>query len=342
MLFDVLAPLLLVCPPEAAGRRLDQALAQLLPQYSRSRLQGWIRAGQFAIDGVEERDIRRKLCGGEAFALTPAPEREARSSAPENIALDIVFADATLIVINKPAGLVVHPGNGNWSGTLMNALLHYDPALSQVPRAGIVHRLDKETSGLMVVARTLEAQTHLVRQLQARSVKREYLAVTVGEVAHGGSVDAPIGRHPKDRVKMAVARADSSSGKPAVTHYRVLQRFSGATLLACQLETGRTHQIRVHMAHIGYPLLGDPVYGRVAAKLPAFPRQALHATRLTLTHPANGELMQWEAPLPEDMKNLLEQLRCIRPPTNPSQERLPIIKPTPSGASRHLPRRGRH
>ncbi|MDR3056333.1 MAG: 23S rRNA pseudouridine(1911/1915/1917) synthase RluD [Zoogloeaceae bacterium] len=306
---DVLQPLLLICPPEAAGKRLDQVLARLLPQYSRNRLQGWIKAGQFAIDGVEERDVRKKLRGGEAFALTIAPEMDALANTPEDIALDIVFADATLIVINKPAGLVVHPGSGNWSGTLLNALLHYDPRLAEVPRAGIVHRLDKETSGLMVVARTLEAQTDLVRQLQARSVKREYLAVTVGEVAHGGTVDAPIGRHPKDRVKMAVARADNATGKPAVTHYRVKQHLTGATLLVCQLETGRTHQIRVHMAHIGYPLLGDPVYGRAATKLPAFHRQALHATRLTLTHPVSGETMRWEVPMPEDMAHLLAQLR---------------------------------
>jgi 23S rRNA pseudouridine1911/1915/1917 synthase len=311
--FDAPSPLWLVCPPEAAGQRLDQALARLLPQYSRSHLQDWIRAGQFAIDGAETRDVRRKLRGGETFLLTPAPGMAALAHMPEDIALDIVFADAALIVINKPAGLVVHPGNGNWRGTLLNALLHYDPALAQTPRAGIVHRLDKETSGLMVVARTLAAQTDLVRQLQARRVKREYLAVATGEVAHGGTVNAPIGRHPKDRVKMAVVggnqNADNPNGKPAVTHYRVLQRFSGATLLACQLETGRTHQIRVHMAHIGHPLLGDPVYGRASAKLPAFHRQALHATRLTLTHPANGEIMCWEATMPEDMSKLLDQLR---------------------------------
>ena len=311
MLSDVLrpiSPILLLCPPEAAGKRLDQALAQLLPQYSRNRLQGWIRTGQFAIDGAKERDVRRKLRGGEAFALTPAPETEALASAPEDIPLDIVYADEHLIVINKPARLVVHPGSGNWSGTLLNALLHYDASLAEVPRAGIVHRLDKDTSGLMVVARTLEAQTDLVRQLQARSVKREYLAVAIGEVAHGGTVDAPIGRHPKDRVKMAVVGADNTTGKPAVTHYRVLQRYTGASLLACQLETGRTHQIRVHMAYIGYPLLGDSVYGRTTKKLPEFPRQALHATRLTLTHPASGETMRWEMPMPEDMEGLLEEL----------------------------------
>jgi 23S rRNA pseudouridine1911/1915/1917 synthase len=310
LLSDTLTPLSFICPPEAAGKRLDQALAQLLPQYSRSRLQGWIKAGQLRVDGQETRDVRHKLRGGEFCVLTPAPDMAALAHAPEDIALDIIFADAALIVINKPAGLVVHPGNGNWSGTLLNALLHHDPELVRIPRAGIVHRLDKETSGLMVVARTLEAQTQLVRQLQARSVKREYLAVATGEIPRGGTVDAPIGRHPTHRVKMAVVRAQrGDSGKPAVTHYQALECFTGATLLACQLETGRTHQIRVHMAHIGHPLLGDPVYGRVQANLPAFHRQALHATRLTLAHPVNGETMRWEAPLPEDMRALLERLR---------------------------------
>ncbi|MDR1349718.1 MAG: 23S rRNA pseudouridine(1911/1915/1917) synthase RluD [Zoogloeaceae bacterium] len=295
------------CPPEAAGKRLDRALALLLPQYSRSRLQTWIKGGQAQIDGVEIRDARKKLRGDEILTLLPLPAPEMLNNAPEDIALDIRFADAVLFILNKPAGLVVHPGSGNWSGTLMNALLHHDPQLAAIPRSGIVHRLDKETSGLMVVARTLTAQTSLVRQLQERSVKREYLAVAMGEITRDGVVDAPIGRHPQARTRMAVTGA----GKPAVTHYQVVRRYRGATLIACQLETGRTHQIRVHLAHLGHPLLGDPVYGRsraAASGLPPFSRQALHALRLTLRHPVSGENMTWEAPPPEDMSALLAAL----------------------------------
>jgi 23S rRNA pseudouridine1911/1915/1917 synthase len=230
--------------------------------------------------------------------------------APEDIPLPIVFEDASILVIDKPAGLVVHPGNGNATGTLMNALLHHAPELAQVPRAGIVHRLDKETAGLMVVAKTLTAQTDLVRQLQARTVKRHYLALVHGKVGAGGTVDAPLGRHPVQRTKMAVLK---HGGKEARTHYTAEERFERCTLVECRLDTGRTHQIRVHMASIGHPLVGDPVYGKAKsgdARLDAFPRQALHAWRLALVHPASGEAMQWESPLPADFAQLLESLRA--------------------------------
>lgn len=291
-------------PDALAGQRLDQVLAQLLPQYSRSRLQAWIKAGQVLVDGGVAQEPKHKLRGGETLVLEVLPDPEWLAQVPEDIPLDIVHADAALLVINKPAGLVVHPGSGNWSGTLMNALLHHDPGLAAVPRAGIVHRLDKDTSGLLVVARSLTAQIDLVRQLQARSVKREYLAVALGSLKGEGRVEAPIGRHPSLRVRMAVV----PGGKPALTHYRVLQSFQGATLVVCQLETGRTHQIRVHLAHLGHPLLGDPVYGRVPPGLPVFTRQALHAARLGLVHPLTGEAMSWEIPLPTDMQQLLEAL----------------------------------
>lgn len=297
--------LYLTVPEDGRGRRLDQVLAELLPQHSRNRLQGWIRDGRVAIDEIDELEPKRKLLGGETLAIAPEAEREALSDLPEDIPLEIVHEDAALLVINKPAGLVVHPGSGNWSGTLMNALLHHVPGIDVVPRAGIVHRLDKETSGLLVVAKTLEAQTDLIRQLQARTVKRQYLAIAQGVIETPGTVNAEIGRHPTQRTKMAVTRG----GKPAVTHYRVLERFVASTLLECSLETGRTHQIRVHMAHIGHPLLGDPVYGRAHRLLPPFHRQALHATRLGLCHPLSHQQLSWEAPLPEDMRNLLETLR---------------------------------
>jgi 23S rRNA pseudouridine1911/1915/1917 synthase len=223
-----------------------------------------------------------------------------------------VFEDATLIVIDKPAGLVVHPGSGNWSGTMLNALLAHAPEVEQVPRAGIVHRLDKETSGLLVVAKTLTAQTDLVRQLQARSVQREYLALAAGRVKADGEVDAPIGRHPVQRTRMAVI----AGGKPARTHYRVLEAFAAATLLECRLDTGRTHQIRVHFASIGHPLIGDPVYAKKSAALPPplnkFPRQALHAARLAFVHPVSGKEVSFEAPLPADFETLLQALRAAR------------------------------
>jgi len=277
-------------PIELGGLRLDQALAKLFPQHSRSRLQGWLRDGLIRVDGASP-DARRKVCGGESVEIDAPPPPEITAQLPEDIPLDVVFEDEHLLVIDKPAGLVVHPGSGNWSGTLLNALLHHDPALAGVPRAGIVHRLDKETSGLMVVAKTLVAQTELVRQLQARTVKRHYLALAQGEVRAGGTVDAPIGRHPTQRTRMAVV----GNGRPAVTHYLITARYRRATLLECRLETGRTHQIRVHMAHIGHPLVGDPVYGLRRsgdARLDGFARQALHAFRLGLVHPHSGEAMQ--------------------------------------------------
>lgn len=296
-------------PAACAGLRVDAALARMFPEHSRSRLQGWLKQGLIRVDGAAA-EASRKVLGGERIELA-AVSPELTFVAAEDIALPIVFEDEQLIVIDKPAGLVVHPGNGNQSGTLMNALLHHAPALAAVPRAGIVHRLDKETSGLLVVAKTLAAQTDLVRQLQARTVKRHYLALALGQVERDGTVDAPIGRHPVQRVKMAVVHG--SSGKEARTHYHVLERFARATLIECRLETGRTHQIRVHLASIGHPLAGDPVYGRTKsgdARLDAFRRQALHAWRLALRHPAGGAEMAWEAPLPADFAVLLDALRA--------------------------------
>ena len=292
-----------IVPQELSGKRLDQALAELMPEYSRSRIQTWIEGGQVLLAGAPVKP-KQKVWGGDVLSVAPSAHPSEVEAEPEAIPLDVVHEDDAILVINKPAGLVVHPGSGNWTGTLMNALLHHAPQLRQVPRAGIVHRLDKDTSGLMVVAKTIEAQTDLVRQLQARSVSRIYLAIVEGHAEESGSVDAPIGRHPRERIKMAVV----DSGKPAVTHFRVLERLPHHTLVECKLETGRTHQIRVHMQSIGHPLVGDPVYGaREQRKL--FHRQALHATRLALLHPVSGELMAWEAPMPADMEQLLETLR---------------------------------
>lgn len=299
-------------PDDCAGMRFDQVLAKLLPEYSRSRLQEWIAAGQASLDGAAAA-AKQKVWGGEAIVVQPQVHPAEQPYLAEDIALDIVYEDDTLLVVNKHAGLVVHPGSGNWEGTLLNALLHHAPQLEGVPRAGIVHRLDKDTSGLLVVAKTLTAQTALVRQLQARSVKREYLALVWGEVRHGGTVDMPIGRHPTQRVKMAVLE----NGKPAVTYYQIEEKFPSCTLLRCRLETGRTHQIRVHLTHIGHPLVGDSVYLKGPQKcvpqlrslLHGFPRQALHATRLALEHPVSGEMMEWHAPLPQDMRQLLQQIR---------------------------------
>ncbi|MFA7278536.1 MAG: 23S rRNA pseudouridine(1911/1915/1917) synthase RluD [Sterolibacterium sp.] len=302
----------LTVPSEYAGLRLDQALARLLPQHSRSRLQAWLREGRIGIEGVPSPDAKHKVWGGETIRVAAAPDPVANSHAAEEIALSVLYEDPDLLVIDKPAGLVVHPGSGNWQGTLLNALLHRAPELAEIPRAGIVHRLDKETSGLLVVARTLAAQTDLVRQLQARSVKREYLALVHGMVAAAGSVDAPIARHPTQRTKMAVVAEHGSRGKEARTHFSVLERFADATLLECRLETGRTHQIRVHMTSIKHPLVGDPVYGRRGrgdSLLSAFPRQALHAWRLTLLHPRTRDEMSWESTLPKDFADLLDALR---------------------------------
>lgn len=293
-----------VVPPDCAGLRLDQALARLLPEFSRSRLSTWIKDGRVTLDGTAPSQ-RQKVWGGESLIVHPALDAETLAYQPEDIPLEILHEDATLLVINKPAGLVVHPGSGNWQGTMLNALLQHAPQLQHVPRAGIVHRLDKDTSGLLVVAKTLEAQTALVRQLQARSVKREYLALVHGNVARAGKVDAPIGRHPTVRTRMAVV----SRGKPAVTHYEILARGEDTTLLRCRLETGRTHQIRVHLREIGHALVGDPVYGaKRKIKELEFSRQALHAERLELMHPASGKAVHWRAPLPSDMKELLERL----------------------------------
>lgn len=301
-------PLLLTVPDACYGRRLDQVLAEMLPQHSRNRLQGWVRDACVQVDGKTEQEPKRKLLGGERLLVKAPVDSRERTEQPEDIPLDIVFEDETLLVINKPAGLVVHPGSGNWSGTLMNALLHHVPGIETVPRAGIVHRLDKDTSGLLVVAKTLEAQTDLVRQLQARTVRRIYLALAAGAMKHEGTVNEPIGRHPVQRIKMAIV-PENRGGKPAITNIRILETFTYTTFVECSLETGRTHQIRVHMAAIHHPLVGDQIYGKNNAKLPAFPRQALHATRLGLVHPLTGLKMQWEVPMPEDMRNLIDFLR---------------------------------
>ena len=292
--------------------RFDQVLAKMIPQHSRSRLQSWIKAGFIEINRVDA-SAKLKVFGGEQVKVKPQASAAELSFRAEEIDLDIVHEDETLIVINKPPGLVVHPGSGNWEGTMLNALLHHAPSLKTLPRAGIVHRLDKDTSGLLVVAKTLEAQTHLVRQLQGRTVTREYLAIVEGVVLVSGSVDAPIGRDPRDRLKMAIV----PNGKPAVTHYRPMESFAQNTLITCKLETGRTHQIRVHMRSIGHALLGDSVYrGKPRALHPelqkhikAFGRQALHATRLGLIHPQLARPMEWHAPLPADMADLLDVLR---------------------------------
>ena len=303
-------------PPEAAGRRLDQVLAALFPDYSRTRLQQWLRAGQVTVDGKTPRP-RDPVWGGERIVVTAVIEVETPWRGQQEIPLDIVYEDPALIVINKPPGLVVHPGAGNREGTLVNALLHYAPELVTIPRAGVVHRLDKDTSGLLVVARTLPAQKRLVEQLQARTVKREYAAIVVGVMTAGGSVEAPVGRHPRERTRMAVV----PGGREAVSHYRVLERFRAHTYITVQLETGRTHQIRVHMAHLHHPLVGDPVYGgrlrlpvdcdpALREALRGFKRQALHAGALGLVHPESGEALHWKVPLPADMQQLLEALRA--------------------------------
>ncbi len=301
-------------PDAAAGRRLDKVLAGELPDYSRERLKQLIRDGQVLVDGDRTRP-RRIVLGGEWIHVRVVAQ-EATTWAAQAIALDIVFEDADLLVVNKPAGLVVHPGAGNPDGTLANALLDLDPAQSHLPRGGIVHRLDKDTSGLMVVARSQAAHTHLVRQLGDRSVTREYLAIIHGTPTAGGTLSGNIARHPRQRTKMAVV----DGGRAAVTHYRIGERFLLHTLLKVRLETGRTHQIRVHMADAGYPLLGDPLYGgrpripknageTLTALLRGLRRQALHAVRLTLNHPASQKHMTWTAPVPEDLQQVTDALR---------------------------------
>jgi 23S rRNA pseudouridine1911/1915/1917 synthase len=300
-------------PATQAGQRLDQALAQLLPDYSRSRLKSWIESGEIRVDG-EPRRPRDKVDGGEAVEVNATLAVEVAAKA-QPIPVDIVHQDKHLFIVNKPAGLVVHPGAGNPDQTLQNALLALDPKLAELPRAGIVHRLDKETSGLLIIARTLPAHTVLVRMLEDRAIHREYEAVCKGVMTAGGTIDAPIDRHPVERVKMAVRQG----GRESVTHYRVIKRYRANTHVRVQLETGRTHQIRVHLAHAGYPLVGDRVYGgrlmmpkgateELRMALREFPRQALHAARLQLEHPVTGKALECVAPLPEDMVQLLKVL----------------------------------
>jgi 23S rRNA pseudouridine1911/1915/1917 synthase len=300
-------------PPEQAGQRLDQALAALLPDHSRSRLKSWIDNGEVLVDGSPRRP-RDKVSGGEKIVISAALPEDVRA-APQDIPIVLVHEDKHLFVVNKPAGFVVHPGAGNPDSTLQNALLALDPKLARLPRAGIVHRLDKDTSGLLVVARTLAAHTALVRMLEDRDIHREYEAVTRGVMTAGGTVDAPIDRHPTDRVRMAVRQG----GRESVTHYRVIRRFRAHTHVRVQLETGRTHQIRVHLAHAGFPIIGDRVYGgrlalpkgaseELRQALKDFPRLALHAARLEFAHPVTGKPVECVAPLPADMQGLLRVL----------------------------------
>jgi len=300
--------------PSLAGLRLDQALAELFPEFSRSRLQGWIKLGYALVDGVTLTP-KHKVLGGERVELRVEVEAGTNCEG-QDIPLEIVYEDEALLIVNKPTGLVVHPAAGHRDGTLQNALLHHAAELAGLPRSGLVHRIDKDTTGLLMVAKTLQAHKSLVDQLQARTIHREYLALVQGHLTAGGTVDEPIGRHRTDRKRFAVR----PEGKPSITHYRVAERFKGSTLLRVKLETGRTHQIRVHMAHIRHPLLGDPVYGG-RLKLPAggddglvvmlrgFRRQALHAETLGLTHPLSGEYCEWRVGLPEDLCQLLEALR---------------------------------
>jgi len=303
-------------PESAAGLRFDQAVAQMFPDYSRSRLSEWIKAGDVLLDGAQAAP-RQIVHGGELVSLHARPGQEVPLR-PEEIALDIRYEDADLLVINKPAGLVVHPGAGQPAGTLQNALLHFDAKLVEIPRAGIVHRLDKDTSGVMVVARSLRAHTKLVEALQERDVHRQYVAVVLGPMIAGGSVDAPIGRHPRDRLKQAVV--DEPAGKHALTHYRVRERFRAHTLIECRLETGRTHQIRVHMAHAKHPLVGDTQYGggmklpkgataELVQTLRGFKRQALHAEKLEFEHPVGGGLVSVAVDAPADFAALVKALR---------------------------------
>ena len=300
------------------GWRIDSAIAEMLPDYSRAKITGWVCSGAALIDAKVFK-AKEKVLGGEIVTLhiQTQPRHDWQA---EDIAIDVVFADKDIIIINKAVGLVTHPGAGNWSGTLANALLHFDPSLAQLDRVGIVHRLDKNTSGLMVVARSELAQKNLVEQLQTHSVSREYCAVVYGHMISGGTVDAPVGRDSKNRIKQAVIE----NGKPALTHYRVIERFAHHTYVKAILETGRTHQIRLHLSHIGHPLVADNLYGgkvRFPKKAPeplktalkSFNRQALHAKKLSLTHPISGEIMSWKAPLPQDLQDLLQVLSEFDP-----------------------------
>ncbi|MBP3984535.1 23S rRNA pseudouridine(1911/1915/1917) synthase RluD [Pseudoxanthomonas helianthi] len=308
------APRSAVVPDAATGRRFDAVLAELFPEFSRSRLAEWIKSGDARLDGEIARP-RDPVRGGQVASLDAVLETQTHAL-PEDIPLDVLYEDDQVFVLDKPAGLVVHPGAGNPNGTLVNALLFRDPSLAALPRAGIVHRLDKDTSGVMVVARTLQAHAALVEQLSARDVHRQYLAIVVGAMVAGGTANAAIDRHPRDRLKMAV-RED---GRDAVTHYRLRERFRNHTALECRLETGRTHQIRVHMAHIKYPIVGDPLYGgplklpkgaseELIAALRGFKRQALHAETLEFSHPSTGEPLRVSAPVPADMQELMRLLR---------------------------------
>ena len=304
----------IIIPDRLIGQRIDSAMAQMLPDYSRSKITTWVRSGGALINGKTFKP-KEKILGGEIVTLNIKAEKTNDWKA-EDIPLDIVFEDNDIIVVNKPVGLVTHPGAGNWTGTLANALLHYDPSLANLDRAGIVHRLDKNTSGLMVVARSELAQKNLVEQLQTHAVSREYSAIVYGHMISGGTVDEPIGRDPKDRIRQAVVE----DGKDAVTHYRVIDRFAHHTHVKAILETGRTHQIRVHLSYIGHPLIADPMYGgkirfpkkaddHLKNALKKFNRQALHAKKLTLTHPITFEQMSWKAPLPQDLQDLLKVLQ---------------------------------
>jgi len=300
-------------PTEFSGKRLDRALAEMFPDVTRSQLQQWIEAGRVRVDGASARK-RDKVKGGESVELD-APLAAVVDWKAQDIRLEIVHEDDDIVVVNKPPGLVVHPGAGNPEGTLLNALLHHAPRLKQLPRAGIVHRLDKDTSGLLVVAKTERARQSLIQQLQDKTVGREYVAIVNGVMISGGTVDVPIGRHRTDRTRMAV----TSAGKPAVSHYRVLKRYRAHSLVQVTLESGRTHQIRVHMAHLKFPVVGDPAYGgrlripkeageKLATLLHDFKRQALHAMKLTAVHPVTGETMQWSASVPDDMSRLMQEL----------------------------------
>jgi len=310
--------LTIIIPERMTGDRLDVALSEMLPDYSRSKITAWIKSGDALINNKAFKP--KDKVNGSQMVMLFLNKKQNNDWSAENIALNIVFEDEDIIIINKPFGLVTHPGVGNWNGTLANALLYYDPKLSKLDRAGIVHRLDKNTSGLMVIARNEKSQKYLVEQLQSHSVAREYSAIVYGHMISGGSINDPIGRDPKDRIKQAV----SSNGKDATTHYRVIDRFKSHTHVKAILETGRTHQIRVHLSHIGYPLLGDPMYGGrvrfpkkaseiLKESLLGFKRQALHSKKLTLNHPSTGELMSWKAPLPDDMLELLEILNEFDP-----------------------------
>jgi 23S rRNA pseudouridine1911/1915/1917 synthase len=298
------APMSARVPAAMAGHRFDIALAKMFPQYSRNRLQAWLKDGHIRLDGAAA-EARRAVMGGELVDIAPPRVPDAASPKAQRIPLKVVFEDADLVVIDKPAGLVVHPGAGVPDGTLLNALLAHAPALAGVPRAGIVHRLDRDTSGLLVVAKNVSAQANLAAQLAGRTVSRVYLAVVQGDPRTSGSIDAPVGRDSRVRTRMAVTRR----GKEARTNFRVLERYGHAALVECRLDTGRTHQIRVHFQHIRHPLVGDPVYRRGTRHIASFPRQALHAAELSLVHPRSGKTMRWHAPVPKDMAQLIDNLR---------------------------------